>query len=220
MSSYEIDLVVDAIEIIAKKFLVARINENEQPKGSDPIVQYEDINIKSMSYASAAGASHKEQPNFRPLTTGPVFDGVNISIPRKLYVPPRCDECKIFGHVHDHYPKKVDSPYIATTSNVVTPIVKKTNDGFRMVGKKRRRKSDSRFRFGFLVMLDEDDDDGGCGWRRTARKAVGEDDDAVTNNESLDLPDLVTNRNKSLLVPDLVAKKLNSWVSFGEKDQL
>nr|GFA74609.1 hypothetical protein [Tanacetum cinerariifolium] len=42
----------------------------------------------------------------------------------------------------------------------------------------------------------------------------------VTNNESLDLPDLVTNRNKSLLVPDLCAKKLNSWVSFGEKDQL
>nr|GFA28787.1 hypothetical protein [Tanacetum cinerariifolium] len=55
--------------------------------------------------------------------------------------PPRCDECKIFGHVHDHCPKKVESPHIATTSNIVTPIVEKTNDGFQMVGKKRRRKN-------------------------------------------------------------------------------
>nr|GFA66685.1 zinc knuckle CX2CX4HX4C [Tanacetum cinerariifolium] len=42
--------------------------------------------------------------------------------------PPRCDICKIFGHVHDHFPKKVMSPPIVTTSNVVTPTVEKTND--------------------------------------------------------------------------------------------
>ncbi|GJX41565.1 zinc knuckle CX2CX4HX4C containing protein [Tanacetum coccineum] len=46
--------------------------------------------------------------------------------------PPRCDICKIFGHVHDHCPKKVVSPPIVTTSNVVTPTVEKTNDGFQM----------------------------------------------------------------------------------------
>nr|GEV15703.1 zinc knuckle CX2CX4HX4C [Tanacetum cinerariifolium] len=52
--------------------------------------------------------------------------------------PPRCDMCKIFGHVHDHFPKKVTSPLIVTTSNVVTP----TFERLMMVSKwwvKRRR---------------------------------------------------------------------------------
>nr|GFD01384.1 zinc knuckle CX2CX4HX4C [Tanacetum cinerariifolium] len=57
--------------------------------------------------------------------------------------PPRCDECKIFGHVHDQCPKKVVSPSIATTSNVVTsdvtPTVVMPNDGFQMVGKKKKK---------------------------------------------------------------------------------
>ncbi|GKB21657.1 zinc knuckle CX2CX4HX4C containing protein [Tanacetum coccineum] len=43
---------------------------------------------KSTSYAGAAGASAKDQPkvnsNFRTLVADPVFDGVNISIPRKV----------------------------------------------------------------------------------------------------------------------------------------
>ncbi|GJW00789.1 zinc knuckle CX2CX4HX4C containing protein [Tanacetum coccineum] len=34
--------------------------------------------------------------------------------------PPRCDTCNIFGHVHDYCPKKVVSPPIVATSNVVT----------------------------------------------------------------------------------------------------
>ncbi|GJZ64723.1 zinc knuckle CX2CX4HX4C containing protein, partial [Tanacetum coccineum] len=46
--------------------------------------------------------------------------------------PSMCDLCKIFGHVHDHCPKKMTSPLIVTTSNVVTPIVEKTNDSFQM----------------------------------------------------------------------------------------
>ncbi|GKA02783.1 zinc knuckle CX2CX4HX4C containing protein, partial [Tanacetum coccineum] len=54
--------------------------------------------------------------------------------------PPRCGICKIFGHVHDHLPKKVVSPPIVTTSNVVTPTVEKTNDGFQTLGKKKKRK--------------------------------------------------------------------------------
>nr|GEW58395.1 hypothetical protein [Tanacetum cinerariifolium] len=44
-----------------------------------------------------------------------------------------CDLCKIFGHVYDHCPNKLVSPPIVTTSNVVTPIVEKKNDGFQMV---------------------------------------------------------------------------------------
>ncbi|GJT13982.1 zinc knuckle CX2CX4HX4C containing protein [Tanacetum coccineum] len=57
---------------------------------------------------------------------------------------PRCDICKIFSHVHDHCPKKVASPPIVATSNVVTPIVEKTNDGFQTVGKKKKRKGKSK----------------------------------------------------------------------------
>nr|GFB87392.1 zinc knuckle CX2CX4HX4C [Tanacetum cinerariifolium] len=44
--------------------------------------------------------------------------------------PHRCNICKIFGHVHDYCPKKVMTPPIVTTSNVITPTVEKTNDGF------------------------------------------------------------------------------------------
>nr|GEX82058.1 putative Gag-Pol polyprotein [Tanacetum cinerariifolium] len=58
--------------------------------------------------------------------------------------PPKCDICMIFGHVHDHFLKKVMSPPIVTTPNVVTPIVEKTNDGFQTVGKKKKRKGKSK----------------------------------------------------------------------------
>nr|GFB80303.1 zinc knuckle CX2CX4HX4C [Tanacetum cinerariifolium] len=55
---------------------------------SNPIVQSVDINTKSTSYAKAAGASAKDQPkvnsNFRTLVADPVFNGVNISILRKV----------------------------------------------------------------------------------------------------------------------------------------
>nr|GEU36196.1 zinc knuckle CX2CX4HX4C [Tanacetum cinerariifolium] len=164
---------------------------------SDPIVQPVDINTKS-TYASVAGASTKEQPNASsnlcPLVADLVFNGVNISIPRKVvekdpwgrssfarclieinseadlvdvvtigipsltgddftketirieyeWRPPRCDECKIFGHVYDHYPKKVVSSPIVTTSNVVAPTIEKFNDGFQTVGNKKKRKGKSK----------------------------------------------------------------------------
>nr|GEW11879.1 zinc knuckle CX2CX4HX4C [Tanacetum cinerariifolium] len=58
--------------------------------------------------------------------------------------PPRCDLCKIFGHVHDHCPNKVVSPPIVTNSNAVTLIVEKTNDGFQTVGKKKKRNGKSK----------------------------------------------------------------------------
>ncbi|GJU72093.1 zinc knuckle CX2CX4HX4C containing protein, partial [Tanacetum coccineum] len=58
--------------------------------------------------------------------------------------PPRCDVCKIFGHVYDQCPKKVVTPPIVSTSPVVTPTVEKTNDGFQTVGKKKKRKGNSK----------------------------------------------------------------------------
>ncbi|GJY53630.1 hypothetical protein Tco_0445294 [Tanacetum coccineum] len=250
-----------------------KINVDESTIPSDTIVQSVNINTKLISYAGAAGASIKDQTNvnsnFCTLVTDPVFDGVNVFIPRKvikkvstlfeytlygyftgkrmpfpmveyyarnnwvkhrlkrimmnskgffslnlilgldgisliamfigklvmLYsytssmcneswgrssfarclievnseadlvdvvtigIPslsgdgftketirveyewrlPRYDICKIFDHVHDYCPKKVTSPPIVTTSNVATPTVEKTNDGFQMVGKKKRK---------------------------------------------------------------------------------
>ncbi|GJT99038.1 hypothetical protein Tco_1094556 [Tanacetum coccineum] len=63
------------------------LNVDESTIPSDPIVQSVDIN-KSTSYAGVAGGSAKDQPNvnsnFRTLVVDPVFDGVNISIPRKV----------------------------------------------------------------------------------------------------------------------------------------
>nr|GEW84699.1 hypothetical protein [Tanacetum cinerariifolium] len=213
------------------------------PKGAliddEPIVQSVDIVTKTTSYVGAASSSTKEQPkvnsNFRPLVADPVFEGVNIFVPRKdvekagleavlesgpwmtrntpiilkkwsmstsllkeeltripiwdswgrisvswclievnseadlvdvvtigvpsltgddftketIHVeyewrPPRCDECKIFGHVHDQCPKKVVTPPIVSTSNVVTPTVEKANDGFQTVGKKKKKKGKSK----------------------------------------------------------------------------
>ncbi|GJS40416.1 hypothetical protein Tco_0565459 [Tanacetum coccineum] len=40
--------------------------------------------------------------------------------------------------------KKLVSPPIVSTSNVVTPTVEKTNDGFQTVGKKKKRKGKSK----------------------------------------------------------------------------
>ncbi|GKD97934.1 hypothetical protein Tco_1381831, partial [Tanacetum coccineum] len=65
------------------------LNVDESIIPSDPIVQSVDINTKSTSYAGAAGASAKDQPkvnsNFRTFVADPVFYGVNISIPRKVF---------------------------------------------------------------------------------------------------------------------------------------
>nr|GEU84822.1 zinc knuckle CX2CX4HX4C [Tanacetum cinerariifolium] len=95
MSSDEIDVVVDAIETITKKFLASDDNSRPnvtkqviEPNHDDPIIHDVNINTKSTSYAGAAGANHKVQQkitsNFRPLVYDPVFEGVNISIPRKV----------------------------------------------------------------------------------------------------------------------------------------
>ncbi|GJZ21082.1 zinc knuckle CX2CX4HX4C containing protein [Tanacetum coccineum] len=74
-----------------------------------------------------------------PLLTGDDFIKETIRVEYE-WMPPRCDVCKIFSHLHDHCPKKEVSPPIVSTSNVVTPTVEKTNDGFQTAGKKKKRK--------------------------------------------------------------------------------
>ena len=52
-----------------------------------PIVQAVDINANATSYAGAAGLRDDHptiDTNFCPLVTDPIFEGVNISIPRKV----------------------------------------------------------------------------------------------------------------------------------------
>ncbi|GJR80292.1 hypothetical protein Tco_0151077 [Tanacetum coccineum] len=64
-----------------------------KPKGTlivydNPLVSSSEPIVQSTSYAGVTGGSTKVQPNvtsnIRPLMTEPVFDGVNISIPRKV----------------------------------------------------------------------------------------------------------------------------------------
>nr|GEU38249.1 zinc knuckle CX2CX4HX4C [Tanacetum cinerariifolium] len=57
---------------------------------------------------------------------------------------PIYDICKIIGHVHDHFPKKVVSPSIVTTSTVVTPTIEKSNYGFQTVDKAILSGADNR----------------------------------------------------------------------------
>nr|GEU30627.1 zinc knuckle CX2CX4HX4C [Tanacetum cinerariifolium] len=78
-----------------------------------------------------------------PSLTGNDFTKKTIRVEYE-WRPPRCDICKIFGHVHDHFPKKVAIPSIVTTSNGVTPSVEKANDGFQTVGKKKKKKGKSK----------------------------------------------------------------------------
>nr|GEX44826.1 zinc knuckle CX2CX4HX4C [Tanacetum cinerariifolium] len=109
MSFNEIDAIVDTIETITKKFSVGDSRSNVTNQ--------------------VAGANHKVQPkvtsNFRHLVTDPVFEGVNISIPRKVV-----EKCL----------KKVVSPPIVSTSNVVTSTIEKNNDGFQKVGNNNNKK--------------------------------------------------------------------------------
>ncbi|GJR42461.1 zinc knuckle CX2CX4HX4C containing protein [Tanacetum coccineum] len=215
-------------------------NVDESTIPSDPIIQSVDINTKSTSYVGVAGTSAKDQPkvnsNFHTLVADPVYDGVNISISRKVVekVSTRFEHT-LYGYfirnriafsVVEYYARNnwekhglkrimmnskgffffefdsrdgldavmeggpwflkrmgrssfarclievnseadlVDvvtigilslyeddftketiravSPSIVTTSNVVTPTIEKTNDGFQTVGKKKKRKCKSK----------------------------------------------------------------------------
>nr|GFC35390.1 zinc knuckle CX2CX4HX4C [Tanacetum cinerariifolium] len=73
-----------------------------------------------------------------PLLTRDDFTKETICV-KYEWRPHRCDICKIFGHVHEQCLKKVVTPLIVSTSNVVTTIVEKANDGFQMMGKKKKR---------------------------------------------------------------------------------
>ncbi|GJS44273.1 hypothetical protein Tco_0569316 [Tanacetum coccineum] len=80
----------ELLHSVTTPFKAEYLDDSIPSKGppSDPIVQSVDINTKSTTYAGAAGESTKELPrvisNFCPLLVDPVYDDVNISIPRKV----------------------------------------------------------------------------------------------------------------------------------------
>ncbi|GJR35201.1 zinc knuckle CX2CX4HX4C containing protein [Tanacetum coccineum] len=75
-------------ELITVPSVVSSCEPIDTHENSDPIVQSVDINNMPTSYAGAAGANNKDQPkvmsNFRHLVAYLVFNGVDISIPRKV----------------------------------------------------------------------------------------------------------------------------------------
>nr|GEU78895.1 hypothetical protein [Tanacetum cinerariifolium] len=133
------------------------VDKTREPSHEYPIVQAVDINLKTTSYARAASTSAKDQlkvnSNFHPLVADPVFNDVNIPIPCKFIEKVNLEAdlvdvvtIGILLLTGDGFTKetiRVDPP-ISTTSNVVTPIIEKTNDSFQMVGKKKMRKGKSK----------------------------------------------------------------------------
>ncbi|GJU18358.1 hypothetical protein Tco_1146324 [Tanacetum coccineum] len=173
----DLDMLIKDSEAGEHNGLLSRMTNDKriQSTPSDPIIQSVDINTKATSYARVAGASAKGQPkvnsNFRPLVADLVFDGVNISIPRKVFKKGRSSFARCLIEVNPEadlvdvvtigiplltgdgftketirieYEWRPPSPPIVTTSNVVTPTIQKTNDDFQTMGKKKKRKGKSK----------------------------------------------------------------------------
>ncbi|GJS81323.1 hypothetical protein Tco_0747864 [Tanacetum coccineum] len=125
------------------------VDKISAPSHESPIVQSVNIINKLTSYAGVVGASAKDQPkvnsNFHPLVADLVFNGGNISIPCKVVKKEQLGNGRwILDCLKKNCHKKMVSPPIVATSNVVTPTVEKTNDGFQTVGKKKNRKGKSK----------------------------------------------------------------------------
>ncbi|GKC89156.1 hypothetical protein Tco_1149805 [Tanacetum coccineum] len=131
-------------------------------------LQLVDVNTKSTSYAGVAGSSTMTQPqvnsNFRPLVVDPIFNSVNISIPRKVVekVSARLEHT-LYGYfivfkedgiiliaTFIGKPIMLDS-YTSSMckdswgrSSFARCLIEKSNDGFEMVGKKKKWKGKSK----------------------------------------------------------------------------
>ncbi|GJZ30442.1 hypothetical protein Tco_0575489 [Tanacetum coccineum] len=112
---------------------------------SGPIVQSVYIHEQPSSYVGAAGGSKTEpskpKANFRSLCSENLCDGAKFSIPRKVV-----ETILTMGVplIEDHCPKKVSITPSVVTSNVATPTVENTNDGFQTVSKKKKKKGKSK----------------------------------------------------------------------------
>ncbi|GKA11346.1 hypothetical protein Tco_0690779 [Tanacetum coccineum] len=133
------------------------LNVDESTIPSDPIVQ--SVDIKSTSMLELRGGSARTQPanvnsNFVKLRDGSysVFevDGVDYAR-RNIRVeyewrPPRCDICKIFGHVHDLIALKSGEYPLLLLLLMLLPLSEKDYDGFKWwVKRSRGGKGKSKF---------------------------------------------------------------------------
>ncbi|GJV06484.1 zinc knuckle CX2CX4HX4C containing protein [Tanacetum coccineum] len=88
LTPVDIDYFLKDLDSDRIESLLSDDNDITSEKPSDPIVQSVDINPTPTSYAGAVGAStigqSKVNSNFRTLVVEPIFDGLNISIPRKV----------------------------------------------------------------------------------------------------------------------------------------
>nr|GFA26099.1 hypothetical protein [Tanacetum cinerariifolium] len=92
---------------------------------SDPIVQSVNINTMSTSYAGDVSTSAKDLPKVNSTFVPWWLNLFLMAIPNKVV-------------------KKVVSPSIVATSNVVTPTVEKTNNDFQTMGKNKKKKGKSK----------------------------------------------------------------------------
>ncbi|GJX14705.1 hypothetical protein Tco_0206463 [Tanacetum coccineum] len=129
------------VDVIPCKFSYAddsiNLNVDESTIPSDPIVQSVDIN-KSTSYVGVAGGSAKDQPNvnsnFRTLVGDPVFDGVNISIPRKVVEKVNTRfEHTLYGYFMERRMAFVVTYYAPPTQHPHTHTTKQNKLGENMV---------------------------------------------------------------------------------------
>ncbi|GJR79625.1 hypothetical protein Tco_0150410 [Tanacetum coccineum] len=86
------------------------------------IVQATSVNAKPVSYAGAAG-----EPRKVSLPKGLRFSKKIIRVEYE-WKPPRCEQCKIFGHIYDQCPNNAMATY----------TVDMTNDGFQPMVNKRK----------------------------------------------------------------------------------
>nr|GEV78584.1 zinc knuckle CX2CX4HX4C [Tanacetum cinerariifolium] len=105
---------------------------DESTKHSDHIIQSMDINTKSTSMLELQGRSSFARCLIEVNSEADLVDVDTIGIPslsgdgftkETIRVEyewrlPRCDICKIFGHVHDHFLKKVATSYSSKKDNL------------------------------------------------------------------------------------------------------
>nr|GEV67872.1 hypothetical protein [Tanacetum cinerariifolium] len=137
----------------------ALMTKNPNVMSESPIVQSVSIQDKPSSYIATAGGSlpkpsaaaskldpSKSRANFRSLFSESLYEGAKFSIPRKVVETVSTPFANtLYGYfigkriefpVMEYY---VSIPSTVVTSNVATPTVKKTNDGFQTVGKKKKK---------------------------------------------------------------------------------
>nr|GEU41172.1 hypothetical protein [Tanacetum cinerariifolium] len=164
----DLHTLINDIEVGKHDELLSEMTNDDRMETMDALgticnsIQADNINA---DVTTGAKDQPKVNSNFRTLVADLVFNDVNISIPRKIVEKGRSRFARclieesskadlvdvvtigIPSLYEDGFTKetiRVMSPPIVTISNVVTPTIEKTNDGFQTVSKKKKRKGKSK----------------------------------------------------------------------------